>query len=283
MQIEIVPFIAPMIDYENITVNRKNFDNRIALIDADRYKHLVAYRIYQKLNEGYKHDIQLVEEVIDDYLTRDIFNMFSAKAYIFCFSAPSSNVFRNYLAQEKGYKANRKEREDPHYYEQKFSDMAHVYEYVNRRYPTLIFDDLEADDIVSFLQNDRTFIYSHDKDLKQVPGWHFDIDKYNLIEISKDEAYRSFIKQMYTGDSTDNIPGIPGVGPKTVAKIFEDNNDIHSLILTCFNDYIQKFGFVEGISTFVEMYSLIAMKIDRGEYFREKYKLAFSLRDSLLC
>lgn len=31
---------------------KKYFDDKVALIDADRYKHLVVYRVFQKLQEG---------------------------------------------------------------------------------------------------------------------------------------------------------------------------------------------------------------------------------------
>src|SRR5690606_35472816 len=128
----------------------------------------------------------LLDEIINEYLYRDIFSQFKAKDYIFCFSAPSKSVFRSIIASDKAYKGNRKKVEDAYYYEGKFEDMAYVFEYVSNRYQTLYFNDLEADDILSMLQDeDATFIFSHDKDLKQVPGAHWDMNAYNLSFTSK--------------------------------------------------------------------------------------------------
>src|SRR5690606_29981603 len=94
-----LPIIAPM---TSSTEDKKRFPHKVALIDADRYKHVVTYRVYQEVVEkGQEHSTRLVNAIIDEYLSNDIFNNFECKNYIFCFSATSKQIFRNYIAQEK--------------------------------------------------------------------------------------------------------------------------------------------------------------------------------------
>ncbi len=282
---EIIPFTAPLVRYEEIDLNKKKID-KIALIDADRYKHVVCYRVYQKLmDEGVPHDAQLLNDTIDNYLSVDIFNRFDADAYIFCFSAPSASVFRHAIAQEKKYKGNREGLKDPYFYSEKYDDLAYVYEYINSRYTTLFFDDLEADDILSMLQNEGTFIFSHDKDLKQVPGWHWDMDMYKLIFISEEQAFTNLVGQLLLGDPTDNIGGLKGFGIKALENFNKMMNvekmKAEHMIYHVMKLYTNKHGILKGFDTFVEMWNLVSLKIDRGEHLRDKYAVAFHTIEAL--
>lgn len=278
---EIVSFVAPK--YEEQFAKQK-FPNKVALIDADRYKHTVPYRVYQKLQEGKEHSKELVEEVIIDYLFNDIFSKFECKAYIFCFSTQSHKVFRNHVCQEKPYKGNRKGKADLYDYEQKWEDYAYVYEYINKRYTTLLFDDLEADDILSMLQHpERTFIFSHDKDLKQVVGFHYNKEKGFLEYTTEDEGIRLLIRQILKGDTTDNIPGLHLFGDKALEKFDEETKGLNHFQLVQFamKKFTDKMGVLHGVDCFVEMWNLVSMRIKRGKHVEEKYADAFALIDSL--
>lgn len=57
------------------------------------------------------------------------------------------------------------------------------------------------------------YICSIDKDLKCIPGKHYHIKNQNSFEIEETEALRFYYAQIMSGDPTDNIPGIPGIGP----------------------------------------------------------------------
>lgn len=64
---------------------------------------------------------------------------------------------------------------------------------------------------------------SKDKDLDMIPGLHYNFSKTKkdkgVYMVSKVEGDRFFYKQMLTGDSTDNIPGMyKSVGVKATAK-----------------------------------------------------------------
>lgn len=262
---------------------KKKF-NKIALIDADRYKHVVPYWVWQELGNGKEHSKELVDTIIEDKLREDIFDQFECRAYIFCFSAPSKQVFRNWIAQEKEYKGNRKNRADYYDYPEKFEDMGYVFKYIKQRYSTLIFDDLEADDIVAMLQQpEDTFIFSHDKDLKQVVGFHYDMEKRVLMYTDESTGLCMLLDQMLKGDTIDNIPGLVGFGDKALMKHQEEcegMDDVSRLFVTL-RHYINKHGVLDGMDIFSEMWHLLSMRTARGKHLKEKYAKAFVLMDSL--
>ncbi len=104
---------------------------------------------------------------------------------------------------------------------------------------------VEADDVIGSLAtkyaavNKEVLIISGDKDLSQLLQPHVRIvDTMKNIEI--DEAY---LREKFgvsaaqiidlltlTGDSSDNIPGVPGVGPKTAAKWLNEYGSLDTLI-----------------------------------------------------
>jgi DNA polymerase-1 len=61
----------------------------------------------------------------------------------------------------------------------------------------------------------NTIICTIDKDLKMVPGWHYNWNNDELVFVTEVEGLRWFYKQCLTGDMTDNIKGLHGVGAKS--------------------------------------------------------------------
>lgn len=96
----------------------------------------------------------------------------------------------------------------------------------------------EADDCIAslaarFSQERPVIIVSGDKDLKQCLGpnvymWDPGAKEEKLITAADFEAENNVKPgqwadlQALTGDSSDNIPGVPGIGPKTARQIFQD-------------------------------------------------------------
>ena len=86
-------------------------------------------------------------------------------------------------------------------------------------------DNCEADDVVSIwaqqaLDAGVHFVIAHiDKDIDMVEGWHYNFTKETLYYICKDQGYHKMCLQMLTGDSTDNIQGLVGIGPKKAEKL----------------------------------------------------------------
>lgn len=258
-------------------------ENKVLLIDADFIKHVTSSRASKIIEEEMIEDIPTMKKVyrVTALGMCEDLNMKFSDPKIFCFSGKSYNTFRCSVSFSKEYKGNRK-RNDLSVEEQllKLELMKEAMDSIIQEYVSLIFDDLEADDILSMLQDDDTYIYSKDKDLKQVPGFHYDESSDSVIKISPGEAYRFLATQMLTGDSSDNIPGLPGVGPKNAEKILTDISDKNA-ISEVYRQFKKKFGIIQGTDLFVENWMLIKLRMARGEHFITKYKSAFSLLENI--
>lgn len=88
---------------------------------------------------------------------------------------------------------------------------------------------LEGDDILGLLATkaptDGKVVVSIDKDLKQIPGWHYNPDTDDLSEVSPEEGARFHLFQTLVGDRVDGYPGCPGVGKVRAEKILAARPD----------------------------------------------------------
>ena len=114
------------------------------------------------------------------------------------------------------YKSHRKSEEDP----EKKAIMLAVYERLVNHYKAIRADGEEADDVVAYLAlaNNGTVI-SPDKDLRTVPVPIYNPQKEEHYPLDVDGADLMLHLQILTGDSTDGIPGIKGIGIKKAEKI----------------------------------------------------------------
>jgi len=104
-------------------------------------------------------------------------------------------------------------------------------------------DSVEADDVIATISkftNEKgieTIIASGDKDLFQLVGENIkQLDMKGKLFSESDVVDKMGVKPSQildllalTGDSSDNIPGVPSVGPKTAAKWLEQYNDIEGI------------------------------------------------------
>jgi len=90
---------------------------------------------------------------------------------------------------------------------------------------TVVVDGQEADDALSIAQYkdpENHIIATIDKDLLMVPGSHYNFNTDEFVVVGDWEGLKTFYKQILTGDSVDNIPGIKGIGPKRAQNILVD-------------------------------------------------------------
>ena len=111
--------------------------------------------------------------------------------------------------------------------------------------PAIRIQGVEADDIIATLARkyagevDRVVIISSDKDLMQLVGGnvvmldtmkdHW-VDEKAVFEKFGVEPSRVIHVQALMGDSSDNIPGLPGVGPKTAGKLIAKFGSVEELL-----------------------------------------------------
>ena len=60
-----------------------------------------------------------------------------------------------------------------------------------------------------------------DKDLLNTPGYHYNPTKGTFAEINPTQAIKLYMMQILTGDTADNIAGLPRVGPVAAMKILD--------------------------------------------------------------
>ena len=82
-------------------------------------------------------------------------------------------------------------------------------------------DGFEADDMLGIDQTGDRLICTIDKDLDQIPGWHYNWKKYQVYYVSEEDAARFVWYQMVTGDTADNVFGVYGLGVKKTAKALD--------------------------------------------------------------
>jgi len=157
-------------------------------------------------------------------------------AVIFDYSA---KTFRNEIYSE--YKANRPE--PPEDLRPQFPLVRDATRAFNL--PCIEMEGFEADDLIATYaraveaDGGEAVIISSDKDLMQLVS-----DKVSMFDTMKnkhigpDEVVEKFGLgpehvidiQALAGDSTDNVPGVPGIGVKTAAQLIEEYGDLETLL-----------------------------------------------------
>jgi 5'-3' exonuclease len=108
--------------------------------------------------------------------------------------------------------------------------LGYAVDILKERAKCMCVDRMEADDLLGIMTSEQTAVcVTTDKDLRQVPGWHWNPDKQMDDPILIDEVAGSrwFHTQWISGDSTDHFPGIPGIGPAKSSKLILDRLPPH--------------------------------------------------------
>ncbi len=111
--------------------------------------------------------------------------------------------------------------------------------------PSIELEGYEADDLIATYareaeaQGIETIVVSSDKDLMQLVREHvYMFDPMKDLVIGPDEVMDKFgvtpdkvvDVQSLAGDSTDNVPGVPGIGVKTAALLLDEYGDLDTLL-----------------------------------------------------
>ncbi len=157
---------------------------------------------------------------------------------------PSGPTFRNEIAAD--YKANREEQPE---------DISVAFPYIHQilqgfNIPIIVIDNYEADDVIGTLAKQaagegyEVYMVTPDKDYGQLVEENIymykpsrmgnGIDILGVAEIQKKwgiERPEQVIDMLgLMGDKVDNIPGVPGIGPKTAEKMIREFGSIENLL-----------------------------------------------------
>lgn len=151
--------------------------------------------------------------------------------------------FREEVAVTRPYKGNRKQVKPVHY--------EALREYLLTHQNGVLVEGMEADDAMAVKQmamfqdekyNMHTVICTRDKDLDQIPGWHYNWFTDKKYWVDALEGIVWFYKQMLVGDSVDNIIGVYGVGPKTADKLLAPCKSEQELFTVVWREYKNENG-----------------------------------------
>jgi DNA polymerase-1 len=116
----------------------------------------------------------------------------------------------------------------------------HAREYMIEHWNAVVVDGEEADDRIAIRATQigpEAIIASVDKDFLQVPCRHYNFGRDKWYEVDEFEGIKFFYTQVLTGDRSDNIPGIYGVGPKKAEAILDGCETEEELYDACLIAY----------------------------------------------
>lgn len=176
--------------------------------------------------------------------------------------SPGGQTFRHNVAVTRPYKGNRKTAHRPTYEKE-------IRKYIIENYVTVVAENEEADDLLAIEQTKLgphdSIILSIDKDLDQVPGL-----KYNFMhdigyDIDQKQADYNFCMQLLTGDSTDNIPGLPKVGPTGAAKMLHGLETYDEMMEEVARQYQMRAGQEDWHAYLIEQGRLLWIRREPGQ------------------
>lgn len=170
--------------------------------------------------------------------------------------------FRDRVATIKPYKGNRDDKHKPKYYSE-------IKDYLIEHWQAEVSQDQESDDALGIAQCSEhpqwsTVICSMDKDMDQIPGYHYNWVKNSFYSVDPDEADRMLFWQMLVGDTVDNIPGINKIGKARANKILEECHTLDLLRSTVQKYYQKQYGELWE-SAYTEIGTLLYIRRQHGE------------------
>lgn len=164
----------------------------------------------------------------------------AVKPSTFTLYVSAGNNFRKEI--DPSYKANRKDMPVPVHRQA-------CHDYLMSEWGAIGCIDYEADDACGVHQcyDGSTVIVGIDKDLLQIPGVHYQwpivrkgtiVRAGRFLEISEEEGFRNFFTQVLTGDVSDNIKGVDGIGPKKAAKLLAECKTEEEMYNVCLSQYL---------------------------------------------
>lgn len=205
-------------------------DSIVSIIDADSIIWIIAYHHKDATNS-----LAMLEH-LDKYIT-ELLEKTHCHAYLGFLGG--ERCFRYDVAKHKPYKGNRPPK--PEYIE-KWEPI--LKDHMVKQWGFTVVDGIEADDACSIAmmalsENYNPLLCHLDKDMDQVEGNHYNYQKKTFYHIDKVTADKTYWLQVLTGDGTDNIAGVPGLGPAKAAALLNgvEPEHYHEVVRGAFIKY----------------------------------------------
>lgn len=170
------------------------------------------------------------------------------------------NNFRYSVGVTKPYKGNRATMVHPQF-------LGHCKNYLETKYKAIRVHGYEADDgIATDMVVNGAIHCGVDKDILQIPGDHFNYVKADediskaWISIDEEDATVLLYRQILMGDTSDNVPGLPGVGEKKAESFVTNAVDAKDQAIAAYRMVVPaKLPGVDPMVYFEEQQNLIKM------------------------
>ena len=219
--------------------------------------------IVDGLNVAFRWKHQGVTDFKYDYIRtiEGLAKSYNAGTIIVC--ADGGSTWRKEIYPE--YKANRKERyaeqtaQEEKEFEMFMAEFANTLTLIKEKHPVFHFKGVEADDIAAFITHniefDECWLISSDKDwdllISDKVSRFSTVTRKETTVHNWDEHYDFEIEdyitfKCLTGDKGDNVPGIPGVGPKRAVQLMEQYGTVFDIYDAC--PLEGKYKYIEAVN-----------------------------------
>lgn len=182
------------------------------LIDGD----IIAYRAaFSTEQMGLSDTKAKVDDLIEFILDKTV--LFPEIGLDYVVYLTGKGNFRHDIAKSHPYKGNRKSVQKPRH-------LQTARDHMESKYQAIISQGEEADDLIAMEAarlDYKACVASIDKDMLQIPCWHFNIVRADYIKVEPFGGIKFFYKQILTGDRADNIVGLFRVGEVKASKILD--------------------------------------------------------------
>ena len=183
------------------------------LIDGDIIAYRAAFSTEQMGSQDTRNKVDdLIEFILDSTV------LFPEIGLDYSVYLTGKGNFRDDIAKSYPYKGNRKSVQKPRH-------LQTARDHMESKYQAIISKGEEADDLIAkeaARLDYKACVASIDKDMLQLPCWHFNIVRGDYLEVTPFGGIKFFYTQILTGDTADNIVGLFRVGPVKAKKILED-------------------------------------------------------------
>lgn len=177
--------------------------------------------------EPVSHALEIVRSSLES-ISKEVSEHFEVRKHSRALILSGKTNWRDKVATLLPYKGNRDPTHKPVHY-------TAIREYMIAEHAAYVTDGIEADDACAMLawetRNAKPLVEpvycvaSIDKDLDQIPGWHYDYMKKVFYFVDVEDAAKSFWQQVLSGDPTDNIGGCWKIGAGKAKAMIEEWRD----------------------------------------------------------
>lgn len=143
--------------------------------------------------------------------------------------------------------------------------------YLIRNHGATVVSGEEADDRIGIEATNRfpsAIIVSIDKDLKQIPGHHWNFVKEEYTYVTQEMGLKWFYEQLLQGDTTDSIPGIDGIGKKYAKDVIAPLQTEQDMYLACCAMYREAYPDQDWHSILVRNGQLLKIRTKENEIWQ---------------